>query len=134
MTFLHWNTSHATGISIVDKQHDQIAEKINQLYKLIGTNEHSQIVEVLKELNKLMDEHFSTENALMKEHKVFNYFSHKAQHDRLSRILDDNLDDIIQKEKDLTPQYLILLRDWTINHLKFHDKPMADDLKSKGVA
>ncbi len=133
MPLLNWDERYSLGIKKVDKQHDEITKILNRLYELLDSDKEKEILALLEKLNKTVDEHFETENQLMKKYKIFNFFSHKAQHDRLSRILDENLEEVKDGNKKLNEPFLLLMRDWMINHHRFHDKKMGEELKKKGA-
>jgi hemerythrin-like metal-binding protein len=133
MNFLDWNESFNTGIKSVDNEHSRAAEIINELHDLKDSNERSHILELLKEFYQLNADHFANEENLMKQYKTFNYFSHKAQHDRLLRILREFLRDFEANKIGLSDQMLNLFHDWMINHFKFHDKKMGIELVEKGA-
>ncbi len=133
MAFLVWDENYLIGIKEIDKQHTEIAEIINQLHDLLESNDKKKILTLLRKLNKLVDTHFETEEKYMKEYKVFNIFSHKAQHNRLSRILDEHLEEVEEGNKELNESFVTLLRDWMVNHHRFHDKKMGEELVKKGV-
>ncbi len=133
MSFLEWGDEYITGIESVDNEHKGAVEIINQLYELSGTNERSHISELLGKFYDETKAHFENEERLMKEYKIFNYFSHKAQHDRLLRILREFISEFDNNHKELTPQFLNLLHDWMINHFKFHDGKMGRELVEKGA-
>lgn len=133
MAILNWNKEHEIGIAKVDKQHSEIAGIINELYDLLESKDNKQKIRLLKKLYKITKVHFETEEKLMKKYKVFNYFSHKAQHDRLLRILSELLDDVENHGKEVGESFLLLMRDWMINHNKFHDIKMGKELIEKGA-
>ncbi len=133
MKFLNWDESFTTGIESIDNEHNRAAEIINELYLLKDSNERSHILELLKEFYQLNVDHFANEENLMKQYKIFNYFSHKAQHDRLLRIIRELLVDFESNKIGLSEQMLNLFKDWMINHFRFHDKKMGIELVKKGV-
>ncbi len=133
MSFLEWGDEYMTGIESVDNEHKGAVEIINRLYELSGTNERSHIAELLNVLYHETKAHFDNEERLMKEYKIFNYFSHKAQHDRLLRILKEFISEYGNNNKELSEQFLVLLHDWMINHYKFHDGKMGRELVEKGA-
>ncbi len=133
MSFLEWGDEYMTGIESVDNEHKGAVEIINRLYELSGTNERSHISELLGKLYDETKAHFDNEERLMKEYKIFNYFSHKAQHDRLLRILKEFISEYGNNNKELSEQFLVLLHDWMINHYKFHDGKMGRELVEKGA-
>ncbi len=133
MAILNWDEKYKLGIAKVDKQHTEIAGIINKLHDLLDVKDDKQKLKLLIKLIKATKEHFETEEKLMTRHKVFNYFSHKAQHDRLLRILNELLDDVEENGKKVGESFLFLMRDWMINHHRFHDIKMAKELIEKGA-
>ncbi len=133
MSFLDWGDEFLTGIKSVDNEHLKAVGVINQLYELRDTNERSHMAELLNVLYDETKAHFENEERLMKEYKIFNYFSHKSQHDRLLRILKNFISEFENNNKELSVQFLVLLHDWMINHFKFHDGKMGRELVEKGA-
>jgi hemerythrin len=84
--FFKWDQDFNTGNSIIDLQHITLVDMINDLLKLSVNNESISLDKVDKigvKLSNYVEEHFSTEENLMKSHLIDQ--RHVKEHERLHR-------------------------------------------------
>ncbi|RLJ71232.1 hemerythrin [Hydrogenivirga caldilitoris] len=67
--------------------HEDEIELINQLYDALKANDIEKADKLLDELIVDVEDHFSTEEAMMKEADFFGYPMHKADHDNMRKEL-----------------------------------------------
>lgn len=65
--------------------HEEEIELVNQLYDALKRNDLDKADELMDEYLLDVEDHFSTEEAMMKEADFFGYPMHKAEHDRMRR-------------------------------------------------
>ncbi len=65
--------------------HEDEIELINQLYGALKANDIEKADKLMDELLVDVEDHFSTEEAMMKEANFFGYPMHKADHDKMRK-------------------------------------------------
>ncbi len=63
--------------------HEDEIEIVNQLYEAVKLKDTENIDKLMDELLVDLEDHFSTEEELMREADFFGYPMHKAEHDRM---------------------------------------------------
>ncbi len=63
--------------------HEDEIELVNELYEKLKNGKEEEIDKLMEEFINDVEEHFSTEEELMKESDFFGYPMHKADHDRM---------------------------------------------------
>ncbi|MEZ0361815.1 MAG: hemerythrin family protein [Hydrogenobacter sp.] len=71
--------------SIMNALHEDEVEIINELYKACEENDMVKIDQMMELLLYDIEEHFSTEEELMREGDFFAYPMHKAEHDSMRK-------------------------------------------------
>ncbi|WP_457600462.1 bacteriohemerythrin [Hydrogenivirga sp.] len=67
--------------------HEDEIDLVNQLYDALKANKVQEADKLMDELMVDVEDHFSTEEALMKEADFFGYPMHKADHDKMRKEL-----------------------------------------------
>lgn len=112
-----------TNIKIIDDQHEQITNATNTFFGSGAITPESFEV-FLSELKELVKLHFSTEEKLMIDFKYENYYSHKQEHDRFLRKVNNYSFDY---KEDL----FIFINDWLNSHLVMKDQKLGKFLLEK---
>ena len=123
-----WNTSFATGIALIDEQHQQLVAILNRLAKhfVSGADAGEGIETIIEELADYADYHFRCEEDIWHQH----FLGHpmlsaheKAHHDFFVKIasIRDNKGDMEEFADDL---FGFLTR-WLAFHILDNDKRMA---------
>lgn len=133
MSFINWTKEELTNIKLIDQQHKETTDLINEIYESNSKQNKKAQVTFIKNLIAHLREHFETEEKYMKEFSDTGYISHKLEHDRL-------LNKIISTESKLNEDDLILdeeffqsMRKWFYNHLDFKDRKLGEHLRTKNV-
>lgn len=135
MSIFVFDESLKVGITEIDQQHGKFVGYINDAWDALERGEGKN--EFLHILNTLLDyamEHFSCEEALMREHGYPDYEAHKAVHsDTASELFDFDVrllaDDPVESRA-----FVQFMTDWLKNHILVTDRKLAAFLKSKGVS
>jgi len=133
MSFIKWNDEEATKVNEVDSQHKTIIALINDLHKLLPSNQKERKSKKLYELLTVLETHFTTEEKLMKEFKFENTFSHIQEHNKMRNKLIKYKNDFNSDQVDLNLEFLISVKNWFHNHNKINDIKMGKFLNSAGV-
>lgn len=122
------------GIKVLDEQHGRFIGYINDTWEALERGDGCE--EFLHILNQLLDyalEHFSCEEALMREHGYPDYEAHKQRHsDTAGELFDFDLR-LLANDRQESEAFLRFLTDWLQHHIKVVDVELAAFLKSKGV-
>ena len=135
---VEWSTDLETGIGVVDGQHRQYFNLLNDYLKkatenVSGSERTFDLLEKFKFLYEYADEHFSTEEAIMKKAGYPDYESHREEHlhflkhveDLYSQMKTNGINSSLGREVN----YYII--EWFVEHIRFTDKKMATFLKEK---
>lgn len=117
-----------TGIKEIDNQHHQLLAKGNAiLFPETGKLKGKDILDGLKFLIRYVDEHFSTEERLMKYFEYPKREGHKKQHQRLRREVEElyNRGKKADPVTDLASEIHYLFCDWFNYHIREWDKGYA---------
>ncbi len=127
-----WTEDLATGVALIDEQHEGIFDTLNTLLNAMDHGKGKKVVEqVLGFLENYVNTHFHDEEDLMVRHNYNGYMSHKAAHTQFVK-------DISQLKKEFIADgatlYMVVqteqkMVDWLMNHIKAEDKKMAVALR-----
>ncbi len=128
--YITWDSAYDTGIEVIDTQHRQIVDYINQLHKAISTDDKNSIDRVFDSLISYCVSHFSFEESLMAEHGYQNTEGHRMVHKSFTEsILRYKTE--WDKEKDVSRRLLNDLRVWLIAHIQKEDQYYAREIRNK---
>lgn len=135
MTLFVFDESLKVGISEIDEQHGRFINYINETWEALDRGDDKE--EFLYILNKLLDyamEHFSSEEALMREYGYPGYQEHKKVHsDTADELFEFDVRLLADDEKE-SRAFLEFLTQWLKNHILVTDMVLAAYLKEKGVS
>ncbi|WP_207060811.1 bacteriohemerythrin [Motiliproteus sp. SC1-56] len=133
MRALRLEPSLHLGIEAIDRQHGEMVDMINETQALLEAEESGdQLVQILNRFNTLCIDHFSTEEALMREAGYPDLAQHKKLHDgSLERAFGFDAASL-GRDKEAGKALLQLLRDWLLAHIHA-DREMAHFLKAQGI-
>ena len=131
---MKWTSNLSIGHPIIDEQHQQLFNKLQELVNLAACYKKEAIVEIIAFFEEYVIEHFETEELLMQQHNYSDYAVHKAQH----LIFMNRLNEFKQKHEQAQngPLYLALkiqqtLLDWWLSHIGNYDKQLGTFLLEK---
>jgi len=120
MSYWKWDPSFSVGIEIIDDQHKQIIQYINDLNMAFSYKKMHLVEEVLKNLEDYTKSHFSFEEELMEEAGFPLLNEHKQAHKSfIDRIVF--FKERYQNGEDISKQLKTELELWLINHIKDDD-------------
>ena len=121
-----WTPDLNTGIEIIDKQHMQIVDYINQLE---GQHDRKLIGHILDELVDYTQSHFSFEESLTEEAGYKLLKPHKEVH----KVFIKRVAEYQQRFKsgeDIAAEIEKLLSSWLVNHIKRDDADYVSSVKA----
>ena len=135
MSIFVFDDSLKVGITEIDEQHGRFIGFINDTWDALERGDDKD--EFLYILNKLLDyamEHFSSEEALMREHGYPDYDKHKATHSETAADLFEFDVRLLADDPEESRAFLEFLTNWLKNHILVTDMQLAAFLKQKGVS
>tara|TARA_R110002167_G_scaffold64899_3_gene183487 strand:+ start:7990 stop:8397 length:408 start_codon:yes stop_codon:yes gene_type:complete len=134
MSIFVFDDSLKVGIAQIDEQHGRFVGYINDTWDALDQGKNQD--EFLYILNRLLDyamEHFTSEEALMREHGYPDYNAHKALHNDTAADLFDFDLRLLAGDPAESRAFLEFLTEWLKNHILKTDIELAAYLKQKGV-
>ena len=121
MAIAVWSSRFATGIPLVDAQHQSLFQAVNRLAESSREgNAASQVKESLDFLVGYTQEHFQTEERFMREMDYPGLAEHMGEHARLMEQVHD-LQMNHAEGRPVTLDVAIFLADWLRDHIHGSD-------------
>jgi len=129
-----WSDTYSVQIGIIDMQHKNLVNIINELHQAMITGHgKDQLGVILSTLIKYTQVHFKTEEGLMESHQYQEYSRHKTEHDQLVKTVLDFRAKFQRNELGLTIEVMSFLKEWLIKHILGCDKRYGPFLNARGV-
>ena len=129
-----WSDDIATGNADIDKQHQELFARINNLLEACAQQKgRNEVASYLQFLEEYVVEHFQAEEKQMKVHAYPALASHHEEHVQFT----GQIAKIKQEFNEYGTAIHVLLMavrvsgDWLVSHIKRTDKAMAAFLRSK---
>lgn len=113
MSSFIWLEEYNTGDEEIDRQHQYLFVLANQI---IASNNTQTTIKQINVLFRYLDEHFKSEEALMKHYNFPSYENHVNDHERLLKQLM-NIADSVHTGKWNPNDIVIFMRDWLLVHV-----------------
>ncbi|MBL7197386.1 MAG: hemerythrin family protein [Candidatus Omnitrophica bacterium] len=134
MTLYKLNEATTTGIPVIDGQHTELFDRVNNLLKALALAKgKDQVGDTVKFLESYVNVHLSAEEDYMIKYNYSGYPPHKTAH----AIFTNNVLSLKREfeEKGATFQLAATVRemvgDWFMNHIKTVDMQYVPFLKDK---
>lgn len=130
----NWDKSLETGNIIIDSQHKDIIEAINNLLDACSKGKgRSEVENTLKFLQDYVVKHFNDEEKLQIKSNYPDYKAHREKHEAFKKVVNDITDEY---NKDGASIQLVAkvnysVAGWLIAHIKSEDKRVAQHIKNK---
>ncbi len=133
---LEWSDRFETQIELVDTQHQRLCVLLNKLCDCfsVGSPSEEMVAQTLQELVDYSHQHFTDEEAMMKEHNIDPHFFalHHMEHNSfiydLSRLqLHINVD---ENEVQTAEKLVRFITSWLVYHILGVDQIMAAQLRA----
>ncbi len=136
MTEIAWTPDLATGVELIDEQHKQLIERMNELDRAVRFSRGvPKIIKTLDFLIEYTDFHFGTEEKNMVELDYPQYDYHHGQHAEFVNTLK-NLEMDFEEEgatEALAESINTFMFNWLVNHIKTVDVQFGRFLDEKGA-
>lgn len=131
---IEWKNEYSIGIDVIDNQHKQFLELMEQAYEAFDKKETKEELAVLIDnLRSYTLLHFSTEE------KYFNLFNYELKDEHIEHHLKlkEELMRLMKKFQmdgpKITPQLVDFLENWLVIHLDHEDKKYVKCFKEHGL-
>ena len=126
---------YLVGVDALDSQHKQSVDILNELYgSVIGKKGRDLHVELLTRLVNLTKIHFATEEQVLRVHAWPGYLTHKAAHEGLAYNLVELREQIAARHRELTTEYVDLMKLWLVDHFAEFDSKYAELLRRENLS
>ncbi|ACC98604.1 Hemerythrin-like metal-binding protein [Elusimicrobium minutum Pei191] len=127
-----WDKNLETGNEIIDRQHKQLFEMLNNL--IIAHQEARGPVELdaaLKFMTEYTVRHFEDEEALQIKYRYPNYEEHKNQHNHFKFVIKDLVQQLVEEgySKHMVEKTIRIIASWLITHIKGDDLELAKHIR-----
>jgi hemerythrin len=137
--FLEWREDWLLGCEVLDEQHLELAERMNQLYLFLTDLRKNLMKEpdgLKRRLTELFEEtrrHFLDEEALMEAYNYPGLAAHHREHVMLLAEMQECLREIKTNNRLFTLENLKSLKFWQIDHVLNSDREFAEFLNTLAV-
>ena len=129
--FIKWNPLYDTKHKIIDEQHRELVNIINDLY--LSTidhriNKNEAFISASKRCIEDADYHFKTEEKIM---DIINYSdskNHKAMHKSFYDEVVNQIKSYQEGQPFIANKLVKYLKDWLLEHIAFRDKIFVEEL------
>jgi hemerythrin len=130
----HWTEAYSVNIAVLDQQHKQLIETVNELDQALRKGEGKAALDsVLDKLVEYALVHFAAEESLMQEHDFPGFFTHRAQHEEFRKKLAEYLESHKTGKPGTPVSLLFFMQEWMKEHLSKTDKLYSAYLNARGV-
>lgn len=131
---LKWEDKYSVGVKIIDEQHKQMFNTINELIKILDTVPTKvQLDELIGRLVVYKKTHFATEEKLFEEFGYELKDEHHAKHMEFNSKLDALIAECGDDSMLLAFKLVDFLEDWLIGHLMNEDQKYVACFREHGV-
>jgi len=129
MAQIEWQQSFSVGNEIIDREHMQLIEEINQLYTQLDEPVDALGIEILLgEIQVDISAHFAFEELLMREACYAEYEDHKQDHENLLDEINDMIFSFTDDPASGCEMLMNRLSDWFGYHFASFDKRLHNQL------
>jgi hemerythrin len=127
MAYINWNDSFSVGNPVIDSQHKNLVDLVNELHDAMKAGKgQDSLSHVYASLIEYIEMHFRTEEAMF----GVTEYPHKEMHVNEHKKLMEEAYELKAKFEDggkfLTIETLNFVRDWVLHHIKVTDMGYRD--------
>ena len=131
-SFFAWNNDYGVQNEVLDYQHQQMVRLVGELHASVQANESGDArAKRLTCLHNFSQAHFAVEERLLRTHSYPRYLFHKAAHEGLAHALKGLREDVVSGKRELTIEYVELIKLWLIDHFIEFDRVGASFLSDE---
>ena len=130
MAHLQWTKDLNTGIDVIDTQHKQIVDYINQLYDARVRQDNDAVGDVIDATIDYTLSHFGFEETLMEEAGYQFVGPHKKVHELFTKRVAD-MQMRFKAGEDISEEMHKLLARWLFSHIRGDDAAYVTDVRAR---
>lgn len=134
MKFMEMNSTDMVNVKQIDNQHIRLADDLNLIYDSVMACDKKKTFHLLNQFIEHLEEHFETEEKMMKEHHFPGYISHKLEHDRFYNQILKTAEMYGKDKEAFGSEQLKRIKVWFFNHLEINDKKCGEYFVERGVS
>lgn len=134
MTYCEWKEEYSVGIRLIDDEHRELVELIDELESASRTlDNQATLRHVLAELQRYVITHFTVEEELMRLYEFPGFEHHKKIHDAFRDKINTIAEHFSEGEIEIVSPLMHLLKDWLTSHILTQDRQIGMHLAKKGL-
>jgi len=134
MEEITWTEDFSVGVARIDEQHKRLIAMINRLIAEPQTTTRSETVsDLLTDMTKYAQEHFATEEELMRRHNYPHLGEHIAQHRAFRKKTVDFCTATTLDAEAVPATLLHYLREWLVGHILDTDMAYKPFFRERGI-
>jgi hemerythrin-like metal-binding protein len=123
MALFTWDNIYSVGVTSIDNQHRRLFDIANRFHAAyINRDGRPVLTAIFKELVNYTATHFADEEQLMREHNFPDYPEHKAQHDKLVRLVLVYQEQFERGDADIEQRAMNFIKTWLNGHILGTDR------------
>ncbi|MDR2392740.1 MAG: hemerythrin family protein [Treponema sp.] len=137
MVAYRWDSTLETGHEIIDTQHKQLFEAINNLLDTChGEKGSEELTKKLDFLNTYTIKHFFDEERIQQKYHYPDYPKHKQYHETFKNTVKDLTHRLIWSgpSEELIKEVYSSIGDWLVSHIKIQDFKLAKYIRAQHTA
>jgi hemerythrin len=130
--FLDWTDELSVKNEIIDGQHKNLLDILNDLYEINQQEEYDKLGRIFEEALNYTNYHFDQEEEILKKKNMEEYLNQKAEHLKIREELNFYKTAISPENlKEISAELLLFMQRWLFNHIKVEDKKSFSNLSDK---
>lgn len=133
MAYIVWKDSFNVGVKEMDRQHEQFAAYVNELYDAIQSgNAEAVIISIFDKLTGYIQSHFAAEEALLESVNYQEFETQKTQHAYFISELNF-MKSTLMSDTQKAQNTLLFLKDWFLHHIMTEDLKYREAIECPGT-
>ena len=129
VNFINWDEHFVLGVTIIDRQHENLVNKINNLYQIRSRNVEAEMPDFFTSVYDVVSYaryHFNTEEKLMLLSDFQGYTHHKKKHQNYILEARNKSSKLKEGKARSLDDYIQFLRNWVLLDIAVCDKDFTD--------
>lgn len=133
MDKINWTSDLSVGVDILDRQHQQFIEMLNQCSQKMSNKKISEAETILDKMEIYANDHFSTEEKFFQQCNYEKSVEHINEHNKFKDQYRRFRSDFEKMGSVICYALLEFLVHWLIEHIKNHDRQYTECFKNCGL-
>jgi hemerythrin len=132
--FVIWSPLFEINVPRIDHEHRNLAEILNEFHRAHAEgHEREQCFHTLNRLVQYVEEHFSSEETLMREARYPEFMKHRVEHDKLTKRIFELNEGLADGDDVISDDLLEFLKKWLIDHILHTDMKLKEYFQSNPI-